>query len=93
MREQDFKNTENFHNIVKRLFSIQSPLIFEVMKEIFYNTYEDSGVIFSNVLENYIQVISELFKNISKYDRNTLSKRDGFFEKICQDFSDFTIKE
>ena len=33
------------------------------------------------------------FKNISKYDRNTLFQSHGFFEKICQDFWDFTIKE
>lgn len=93
MKEENLQNNKNFHNIVKRLFSTQNSLIFGVMKEIFYNTYEYSNVIYSNVLENYIQIISELFKNISKYNRNTLFQRDGFFQTICQDFSNFTSKE
>ena len=94
MIEKKLQNNKNFHNIVKRLFSTQNSLIFGVMKEFFDNRHEYSDVIYSNVLESYIQIILELFKNISKYDRNTLSQRHhGFFEKICQDFSDFTIKE
>ena len=93
MIEKNLQNNENFHNIVKRLFSTQNSLIFGVMKEFFDNRHEYSDVIYSNVLESYIQIILELFKNISKYGRNTLFQSHGFFEKICQDFWDFTIKE
>lgn len=93
MVEKKLQNNENFHNIVKRLFSTQNSLIFGVMKEFFDNRHEYSDIIYSNILESYIQIISELFKNISKYDRNTLFQRDGFFQKICQDFWDFTIEE
>ncbi len=93
IREQDFKNIKNFDNIVKRLFSVQNPLIVKVMKELFYNTSDYSDVTFSYALENYIQIILEFLKNISRYDRKLLFQRDKFFNKICEYFLAFTNKE
>lgn len=93
IREQDFKNIKNFDNIVKRLFSVQNPLIVKVMEELFYNTSDYSDVTFSYALENYIQIILEFLKNISKYGREILFQRDKFFDKICEYFLAFTSKE
>ena len=93
IREQDFKNIKNFDNIVKRLFSVQNPLIVKVMEELFYNTSDYSDVTFSYALENYIQIILEFLKNISRYDRKLLFQRDKFFDKICEYFLAFTNKE
>ena len=93
IREQDFKNIKNFDNIVKRLFSVQNPLIVKVMEKLFYNTSDYSDVTFSYALENYIQIILEFLKNISKYGREILFQRDKFFDKICEYFLAFTSKE
>lgn len=99
IKKPNFKNIENFQQIVNRLFPSFHDrwsifIMDSISKSIFHNIDEDSWEMLNIFLENYIQIITEYLKNISKYQRNDLSHiRDWHLDKICHFFSEFTNKE
>ena len=99
IKKPDFKNIKKFHQIVKRLFpSSRDKQTIYIMDKIFQNILnkidKNSWKMLNIFLENYIQIITEYLKNISKYQSDDLiNERKWHLNKICQILSEFTSKE
>ena len=99
IKKPDFKNIEKFQQITDRLFpSSRSKKTIYIMDKIFQNILnninKNSWNMLNIFLENYIQIIKEYLKNISKYQWDDLiDERKWHLNKICQFFWEFTSKE
>lgn len=99
LKKPDFHKDNKFQQIVNRLFPSSQDrgsiyIMDRIFKNVFHNIDKDSWEMLNIFLENYIQIIREYLKNVSKYQWDDLThERNWHLDKICQFFSEFTSKE